>query len=99
MTSNVIEKLAAFQEEKISTEVVDQLETVLKGYDDHPESFTKRLIRGKTRPRRSGKRYEGKTPRTSLVPKHPFDHVIQMHDEYARNNGHDFGILGEYPFR
>lgn len=97
--SPIFAKLASAQAYKLSSEVVDSLERVLQGYEDTPEAFEKRLIRGRTRPRNKNNRHAGRTPRTSLVPRHPFDHVLQMHDEYAKNNGHDFGLLGEYPFR
>ena len=86
------------QEAKLSSEIVAKVEKVLQGFDDPPEAFEKRLIRGNTRPRKRHKGHIGKTPRTSLQRRHPFDHVIEMHDQYSKDNAHDFGVLGQNPF-
>lgn len=92
-----------FEAAKLSSESVRMLEAALGEFDDQPEDFEPNLLSSKhhkkRKRRRNGKTYKGKTPRTNLKPKFPFDHVFDLHDEYARNNTHDFGVLGEYPFR
>ena len=97
-TASLLLQIKTAQEYKLSSEVVAQVEKVLQSFEDPPEAFEKRLIRGNTRPRKKHRGHYGKTPRTSLQRRHPFDHVIDMHDQYARDNAHDFGILGQHPF-
>lgn len=87
-------------ETKVSSEVVDQLEKILKSYDDKPSAFEPKLRKRNTRGRRgrSGK-YEGRTPRTNMTRRHPFDQTIENHDMAARTSGQDYGLFGPVPFR
>ena len=96
----IFRKLGALQvldKYKLSYELVDAFEESLRNYNDNPEDYQpKRLLNQVTkhRRRRDGSSYQGKTPRTNLGRSRPFDRIVDLHDEYAKNNTTYAGIFG-----